>query len=114
MTHPSKESIAFSVQLESILDAILSPPKHFGLTEILHGTSALGGDRFTNIGIENHQRLTRSRYDRRGDYPFLCLDIEIMFASPSNPSSNLFYKKLRENNQENLHKKEKLHAIFTW
>jgi hypothetical protein len=27
---------------------ILSPPKRFGLTEILHGTSALGGDRFNN------------------------------------------------------------------
>jgi hypothetical protein len=45
---PSKESIAFSAQLECILDAFLSPPKRFRLTEILHGTSALGGDRFNN------------------------------------------------------------------
>jgi hypothetical protein len=45
---PSKESIAFSAQLECILDAFLSPPKRFGLTEISHGTSALRGDRFNN------------------------------------------------------------------
>jgi hypothetical protein len=40
--------VAFSAQLECILDAFLSPPKRFGLTEILHGTSALGGDRCNN------------------------------------------------------------------
>jgi hypothetical protein len=39
---PSKERIAFSAQLECNMDAFLSPPK---LMEILHVTSALGGDR---------------------------------------------------------------------
>jgi hypothetical protein len=48
VTVPSKESIAFSAQLECILNAFLSPPKRFGLTEILLGTSAHGGDRFNN------------------------------------------------------------------
>jgi hypothetical protein len=41
---PSKESIALSAQLECILDAFLSPPKHFQLMDILHVTSALEGD----------------------------------------------------------------------
>jgi hypothetical protein len=48
ISRPSKESIAFSAQLECILDAFLSPPKRFRLSDILHGTSALGGDRFNN------------------------------------------------------------------
>jgi hypothetical protein len=42
---PSKESIAFSAQLECILYVFLSPPKLFQLMEIFHVTSALGGDR---------------------------------------------------------------------
>jgi hypothetical protein len=60
---PSKESIAFSAQLECILDAFLSPSKRFGLTENLHGTSALGGDRFSKrrelsqSNITNYSKL---------------------------------------------------------
>jgi hypothetical protein len=42
---PSKERIAFSAQLECIMDAFLSPPKRFQLMEILHVASALGSDR---------------------------------------------------------------------
>jgi hypothetical protein len=41
---PSKESIALSAELESILDVFLSPPKRFQLMKILHVTSALGGN----------------------------------------------------------------------
>jgi hypothetical protein len=52
-SQPSKESIALSAQLESILDAFLSPPKRFQLMEILHVTSALGGDPSKIIKLYN-------------------------------------------------------------
>jgi hypothetical protein len=45
------------------LDAFLSPSKRFGLTEILHGTSALRGDRFSKMwelsqfNITNYSKL---------------------------------------------------------
>jgi hypothetical protein len=67
---PSKESIAFSAQLECILDAFLSPPKHFGLTEILHETSALGGDRFNNR-FSKRRELSQSNITNYSKLPVL-------------------------------------------
>jgi hypothetical protein len=66
---PSKESIAFSAQLECILDA-LSPPKRFGLTEILHGTSALGDDRFNNR-FSKRRELSQSNITNYSKLPVL-------------------------------------------
>jgi hypothetical protein len=78
VTVPSKESIAFSAQLECILDAFLSPPKHFGLTEILHGTSALGGDRFNNR-FSKRRELSQSKITSYFKLPVL-LVTHFLFA----------------------------------